>query len=151
MGASSAPADRVLFEETPPAVGRIRRTFPAFRHRDFILFWTGSLVSSVGTWMQNVTVPFVLLYVMDTSPIWVGIATVSQFLPAVLFSPYAGAFADRFPRKRVVLISQSVQAVFALAMWAAWVAGVRRPAVYVLLVGIGGIANGLTLPAFSRW
>jgi MFS family permease len=127
----------------------MRNGFSAFRHRDFTLFWVGSLISSIGSWMQNVTVPFVMLFVMHTSPIWVGIATVSQFLPGVLFSPYAGAFADRFPRKYVVLVSQSVQALFALAMWAAWVADVRRPAVYVVLVGIGGVANGLNLPAFQ--
>src|SRR5437879_5243906 len=117
------------------SIGRLRRAFPAFQHRNFILFWTGSLVSSVGTWMQNVTVPYVLLFVLHTSPIWVGIATVSQFLPSVLLGPHAGSFADRFPRKRVVVISQAVQGVAAFALWAAWVAHVRSPLSYVLLVG----------------
>src|SRR3954452_24178712 len=129
--------------------GRLLRAFPAFRHRNFVLFWTGSLISNIGTWMQNVTVPYVLLFVMRTSPIWVGIATVSQFLPSVLLGPHAGAFADRFPRKSVVMVSQFVQGVVAAVMWGAWVVGVRTPMTYVLLVGVGGIANGLNLPAFQ--
>src|SRR5438477_775517 len=149
MGASAVPAERALLEEGLPAGGRLHRTFPAFGHRNFILFWMGSLVSNVGTWMQNVTVPYVLLFVMDTSPIWVGIATVSQFLPSVVLSPYAGAFADRYSRKRVVIVSQVVQGVVAVVMWAAWVGGVRTPVTYVLLVGVGGIANGLNLPAMQ--
>ena len=152
MRARSVPAERALEEAAaPPAPrpGRLRRSFPAFRHRNFVLFWVGSLISNIGTWMQNVTVPYVLLFVMHTSPIWVGIATVSQFLPSVLLGPHAGSFADRFPRKTVVIVSQIVQGVMAGVLWAAWVAEVRTPIVYVLLVGVGGIANGLNLPAMQ--
>src|SRR3954467_2748887 len=159
MRARSIPAERAPVDPAsggptptdarPRPQGRFLRSFPAFRHRNFILFWSGSLVSNIGNWMQKVTVPYVLLFVMDTSPIWVGIATVSQFLPSVVLGPYAGAFADRFPRKRVVIISQCVQGVIAAVMWLAWVSGVRSPAAYVLLVGAGGIANGLNMPAFQ--
>ena len=70
--------------------------------------------------MQNVTVPFVLLYVIHTSPVWVGVATASQFLPGVVFGPHAGAMADRFPRRTVILVCQAVMAVIALGMWATW-------------------------------
>jgi MFS family permease len=145
--AERAPALALDLDRQPR--NRLLRAFPAFRHRDFVLFWSGSLVSNIGTWMQNVTVPYVLLFVMHTSPIWVGIATVSQFLPSVVLGPYAGAFADRFHRKTVVIISQSAQGVVAAVMWAAWVANVRSPTAYVLLVGAGGIANGLNMPAFQ--
>ena len=77
----------------------------ALHHRNFALFWTGALISNIGTWMQNVTIPYVLLYVMHTSAMWVGMATVSHFLPGVVLGPYAGAFADRFPRRTVILIA----------------------------------------------
>src|SRR4051794_15599763 len=84
-------ADRI----GPPRRG-LREAVVAFHHRDFTLFWTGALVSNIGTWMQNVTVPFALLYVMHTAPVWVGVVTVSMFLPAVLLGPVAGSIADRF-------------------------------------------------------
>jgi MFS family permease len=123
----------------------------ALRHRNYAWFWIGALISNSGTWMQNMTVPFVLLYVMHTGPIWVGIATVALILPQLFLGPPAGAFADRFPRKRVIMVSQSVQGVLALGMWVAWMSGVRKPLVYVVLVAAMGAANGLNIPSWSAF
>src|SRR5947207_15560820 len=103
----------------------LRHAVIAFHHRNFTLFWTGALISNIGTWMQNLTVPFALLYVMHTSSVWVGIATISQFLPGVLLGPVAGYIADRFDRRRVLLLSQVVQLLLALLLWVVWEAGLR--------------------------
>src|SRR5436305_9724289 len=102
------------FSDRPGGPQRgLRQAVAALHHRKFALFWSGALNSNIGTWMQNVTVPFVLLYVMHTSPVWVGAAAVGQFIPGVILGPIGGALADRFPRRRVIVVSQALQAVFA--------------------------------------
>ena len=69
------------------AAGRgLRHGFRALHHRDFALFWSAALVSNVGTWMQNVTVPYVLFH-LTGSAAWVGLAAFAQFLPMMLPSP----------------------------------------------------------------
>src|SRR6476661_7268110 len=103
---SSSPARVAGSDESadrtgPPRRG-LREAVVAFRHRNFTLFWSGALVSNIGTWMQNITVPFALLYVMHTGPAWVGVATVCLLLPGVLLGPLAGSIADRFPRRSVL-------------------------------------------------
>src|SRR5437588_148371 len=80
---ASAPRVPAAGAVAPPKRG-LGEAVVAFRHRNFTLFWTGALVSNIGTWMQNITVPFALLYVMHTGPAWVGFATVSLLLPGVL-------------------------------------------------------------------
>src|SRR4051795_3652591 len=127
---------------SPPHAGRgLRQAGAALRHRNFALFWTGALISNIGTWMQNVTVPYVLLYVVHAPPVWVGVAAVGQFIPGVILGPIGGALADRFPRRRGIVVSQAFQAVIAFIMWGAWVSEVRSPVFYVAMVGAIGVAN----------
>ena len=150
VASSAAGVDEHSERIGPPRRG-LRQAVVAFRHRNFTLFWSGALISNIGTWMQNVTVPFALLYVMDAAPVWVGIATVSMLLPGVLLGPLAGSIADRFPRRVTLMICQAVMGAFALAMWAAWVAGARQPWVYILLIALNGLVNGLTMPAWQAF
>ena len=147
-----ATAPTPVPEDGPPRTRRrLGDALVALHHRNYALFWTGALISNIGTWMQNVTVPYVLLYVMHTSPVWVGVATASQFLPGVVLGPYAGAMADRFPRRTVILVCQAVMTVIALGMWAAWSSGVRSPVFYVATVGAIGLANGLNAPSWQAY
>jgi MFS family permease len=146
----SAPRVPAAGLTAPPKRG-LREAVIAFRHRNFTLFWTGALVSNIGTWMQNITVPFALLYVMHTGPAWVGVATVSLLLPGVLFGPLAGAIADRFPRRTVLIISQAIMGGLALGLWGVWVAGNRNPYVFVGIIALTGVANGLTMPSWQAF
>jgi MFS family permease len=122
----------------------------ALHHRNFALFWTGALVSNAGSWMQNVTVPFVLLE-LTHSAVWVGLAAFVQFIPAVVLGPLAGSLADRFPRRTLLLWSQVGQGLLALGLWAAWVGHARRPLVLLLLVGLNGLVAGLAVPAWQAF
>ncbi|OWY62247.1 hypothetical protein B7486_59470, partial [cyanobacterium TDX16] len=109
--------------EEPPGRGRGSAT-AALRIRDFRVFWIGALISNTGSWMQNVTVPFVVFQITD-SPAWVGVAGFAQFLPAWLMGPLGGAIADRFPRRKVLVVTATGQALVAAAMAACWAGGVR--------------------------
>ena len=122
----------------------------AFRYRNFRLFWIGALLSSTGTWVQGVTVPFVILQLTDSAA-WVGFAGFAQFLPAVLVGPLAGSLADRFHRRSVLLVTQTLMAADALLLWVMWVAGVRNPWALVGAVALGGVTAGLNIPSWQSF
>lgn len=128
----------------------VRTAFRALQHRDFALFWGGALISHTGTWMQNVTVPFVLLQATG-SPAWVGLGSFAQFLPALLLGPIGGRFADRFPRKRIIVLTQLSGMVAALALWFVWRDGSASPGVTVALVAGLGVTIGFGLPAWQSF
>lgn len=135
--------------ESTPRRG-LRQAVVAFRHREYTLFWTGALVSNIGTWMQNVTVPYVLFKITGNAS-WVGIAAFVQLFPTVVVGPWAGALADRRPRRQVLIVTQILQGVLALALWAAWVAGVRTPLWIVVLLALGGLVQGATMPSWQAF
>src|SRR5215204_4774167 len=102
--------------------GALRRAGVAFRYPQYRLFWTGAVISSIGTWMQNVTVPYVLFQITDSGT-WVGLAVVAQILPSILVNPLAGSLADRFPRRHLLRISNGIAAVVATALALLWASG----------------------------
>jgi MFS family permease len=125
----------------PPSKPGLREAGAALRVPDFRRFWLGALVSNSGSWMQNVSVPFVL-YQLTESAAWVGLASFAQFLPAVLLGPLGGSLADRFSRRSVLLVAQSAMAAVSLALWALWASGLAEAWSITLLVAVlGGIAG----------
>lgn len=122
----------------------------ALRHRDFALFWSGALLSNIGTWMQNITVPYVL-YRETGSASWVGFAAFMQFIPGVMFGPLAGSLADRFQRRVVLLVSQGLAAAVAFVLWAVFTAGQATPGMIVALVTINGIVFGLGIASWQAF
>ena len=142
--------------ELPPGIagaGRLstfRSATVALGYRDFRLFWTGALISNIGTWMQNVTVPYVL-YQLTHSAAWVGLAAFVQFLPAVALGPIAGSFADRFRRRVLIMWTQLAAGLLALALWGAWVGHLRSPGIFLIIIGLGGLVQGLTIPSWQAF
>ncbi|HTY79169.1 MAG TPA: MFS transporter [Candidatus Bathyarchaeia archaeon] len=118
----------------------------AFRHRDFRLFWSGQLVSLVGTWMQSVGQSWVVLEITG-SPLKLGTITALQFGPMLFLSFLAGALADRVRKRRLLLLTQSALMVQAFALAAlAWTGHIQFWHIAVLAT-VYGIANTLDLPA----
>jgi MFS family permease len=128
----------------------LRHAFRALRHRDFALFWSGAFVSSIGMWMQNVTVPF-LLHEATDSAAWVGLGAFAQFAPVMVMSPLGGSLADRHSRRMILVWNQIALLVVALALWLAVRGGEIRPAVIVGLVGLSGMITGLGIPAWQSF
>jgi MFS family permease len=126
----------------------LRHAFRAMRHRDFALFFAGAFISNTGMWMQNVTVPFVL-YQATEQAAWIGLGAFLQFMPALLVAGVGGVFADRFPRRRILLCSQSVNMVVALALWAVASTEPIRPGLVLGLVALAGLSSGFGIPAWQ--
>ena len=128
----------------------LRHAARAFRHRDFTVFWLGALASNTGSWVQNLAVPYVL-YQVTESAFWVGLSTFTQFLPVMLLGPLAGSVADRFDRRRVLLVTQTLMALGALALWAAWAGGLRSPIAILAIVAVSGVFAGINIPSWQSF
>ena len=86
----------------------MRRTLVAFTYRDFRVQWIGACTSSIGTWMQIVAQNW-LVVSLTNSPFFLGLDAFLQQLPIILFSLIGGVFADRYDRRRTLLMSQYIQ------------------------------------------
>ena len=102
-----------------PAKGTLGQAFRALRHRNFQLFWAGQGISVIGTWMQ-MTAQSWLIYRMTHSPMVLGLLTVARFGPSLVITPMSGHWADRWPRRRLVILTQGASLVLATAL--AWLA-----------------------------
>lgn len=130
--------------------GGWRRAGAAFQYPQFRLFWIGAVISSIGTWMQNVTVPYVL-YELTHSGTWVGLAVVAQVVPSILVNPVSGSLADRFPRRHLLRASQTVGGLAAAGLALLWSTGHRSPGAVLALVAVSGTALMATQPAWQAF
>jgi MFS family permease len=85
-----------------------RRMLAAFTYRDFRVQWIGACTSSIGTWMQIAAQNW-LITSLTHSPLYLGLDAFLQQLPIILFSLIGGVFADRYDRRRTLIVSQVVQ------------------------------------------
>ena len=128
-----------------PSDTRLPAALRAFRHRDFRLFFSGQLVSLVGTWMQSVAQAWLVLE-LTNSPFRLGVVSALQFAPMLVLSFFAGALADRLPKRRLVLASQSVLVTQALALALLVHLGHVQYWHVAVLALVYGIANSLDMP-----
>jgi MFS family permease len=116
------------------------------RHRNFGPYFVGNASSATGTWFQNLAASL-FVYRQTHSPFLLGVLQFANFIPVLLLAPWAGSAADRFDRRRVVLISQvaatSLSAVLAALAWA----GLARVWV-VMACAVGlGVVSAFAAPA----
>src|ERR671931_995326 len=101
----SAEPQRV--EEVPSAqLKGPREAFRVARQGNFGPYFIGNALSASGTWFQNLAAAL-LVYRLTHSPFLLGVLSFSQFIPVLVLAPWAGAAADRFDRRRILLVSQS--------------------------------------------
>lgn len=131
---------------TERAVSMLGAIFSSLKHRDFRIFWIGQCVSLMGTWMQRTALIW-LVYTMTDSPFLVGLVGVAQFLPMLLFTLFAGAVVDRFPKRNILIVTQSLLMLqaFALAMLAFF--NSEQYWQLLLLCAFLGITTTIDMPA----
>ena len=128
----------------------LREAARAFRERNFALFWSGAVLSNTGTWVQNVTVPFVV-YGLTESAFWVGVAGFCQLAPMSLMSLVGGVLADRHHRRSILLVTQSCSALVALALWLVWVTDHASVGAVLALVACSGVITGINVPSWQAF
>src|ERR1700722_3443287 len=85
------------------------------RHRNYRLFFSGQLVSLMGTWITNVTQGW-LVYSLTHSPLLLGVTSFAGSIPVFFFSAFGGAISDRFDRRKMLLLTQSLACVESAAL-----------------------------------
>src|SRR2546426_1877343 len=120
--------------------------FRALRHHNFRLYWSGQLVSLVGTWMQSVAQGW-LMHRLTSSAFMLGLLGFVQFLPVLLFSLSAGVIVDRVDKRRLLILTQTSALVQAATLAALVTAGGVRPWMGLVLAFVYGLYNAFDLPA----
>ncbi|MFC5748693.1 MFS transporter [Actinomadura rugatobispora] len=112
--------------------------FRSLRTRNYRLFATGQVVSNTGTWMQRVAQDWLVLDLTHGSGTALGITTGLQFLPMLLFGLWGGVIADRYPKRRVLMITQVAMGLLALILGVLAITGTAQVwHVYLLAFGLG--------------
>ncbi|MFM9377927.1 MFS transporter [Gordonia sp. VNK21] len=129
-------------------MSRVRgHTFASLAVPNFRLYVTGAFVSNIGTWIQRVAQDWLVLQLSGNSAIAVGITTALQFLPALLLSPVGGLLADRFDKRKLLMVTQTWMALSALILGALAVSGVAQTWHVYLLAFVFGIGAAIDAPA----
>ncbi len=123
-----------------------RHTFASLRHRNFRLFFSGQLISLIGTWMQN-TAQGWLVYQLTGSKMMLGVVTAVGSAPLMFFSLWGGSVADRHSKRQIVLCTQTAMMVTAFAFAALVWSGEIRTWHILALAALGGLAMAFDMPA----
>ena len=103
-------SSRLDISDNPPVQPGQQRPRSLWRNRDFLLLWSGQLISTAGTQVTGLALPLLIL-ALTNSPAQAGIVAACSSLPRFLLALPAGALVDRWDRKRVMIVCDSVQVV----------------------------------------
>jgi MFS family permease len=120
-----------------PVSGTTSTTFAALRVPNFRIYLSAHAVASTGTWMQNIALEWLVLE-LSGSPAAVGIAMACQFLPMLLIGMYGGVIADRYPKRVVLMVTQTLNGLLSGALAVLTITGhVRVEHVYLFALAAG--------------
>jgi MFS family permease len=144
--------------------------FAAFKHRNYRIFWSGSFISLIGSWMQTMALGW-LIYRLTKSPFLLGLSSFFSSIPIVFISPIGGAVVDRIDKRKMLIITQAcmmfsafilaaltgfkliaIWHIFAIAILGGFVAAFDAPArqsLIIELVGKEDLMNGIALNSLA--
>jgi MFS family permease len=117
----------------------------ALRHRNFRLFLSGQMISLVGTWMQQVAQSW-LIYKLTGSAFLLGVVGFAGQVPALFFGPLGGHVSDRYDRRRVIILTQTLSMVLAFVLAALTLSHTIREWHIIVLASCLGIVNAFDIP-----
>jgi MFS family permease len=120
--------------------------FRALRHRNYRLFFSGQIISLVGTWMQSVAQSW-LVYRLTGSSLLLGFVGFASQIPVFVLGPIGGAVADRYSRHRIVIGTQTSSLVLAFILSALTLLGHVQVWQIMTLAALLGIVNAFDIPA----
>ncbi|HVO10742.1 MAG TPA: MFS transporter [Vicinamibacteria bacterium] len=126
----------------------LRESLGLLATRRFGTFWFASLLSSIGTWAQQVAEPWLLLS-LGASSFVIGLDSFAMNAPVLLLTLVGGALADRSDRRRVIALFQSIQMLCPTAIIALLVTGHVQPWMIIALSVVVGVTDALSMPSFQ--
>jgi MFS family permease len=128
-----------------PSSSRVGQTFAALQHPNYRLWFMGQVVSLFGTWMQNTAQGF-LIYDLTKSPAYLGYVSFAAGVPSILML-YGGVVADRVPRRKLMIITQTLMLALAFVLAGLVFADIVQPWHIVALSAALGVVNAFDAPA----
>jgi MFS family permease len=123
----------------------LRRSFNSLEVPNYRRYFVGQVISLSGNWMQNVTALWLIL-TLTNSGIAVGLTTALQFLPMLLFGAYGGLLADRFPKRKLLFVTQSLMTIPAAGLFLVTAFHVEAPWMIYVAVFLFGAINCVDNP-----
>jgi MFS family permease len=130
----------------PPGLRQLPAAFRSLKHRNFRLFFSGQLISLIGTWMQTIAEAW-LIYRLTGSSVLLGLLGFVSQIPIFLLSPIGGLAADRWPRQRVVIATQVASMTLGFTLAALTLSGRIRVWEIIVLATLLGVVNAFDVPA----
>lgn len=122
-----------------------RSTFSSLRTRNFRLYFFGQGVSLIGAWVQSVAQSWMVLH-LTGSGVALGAVAALQCAPTLFLGPFAGVVADRLPKRRLLMATQSVLALVALALGVLVAANAMRVWMVYAAAAVLGLVNAIDYP-----
>ncbi|MFZ0300723.1 MAG: MFS transporter [Candidatus Sulfotelmatobacter sp.] len=132
-------------EAAPERLSRWQVAWRALRHRNFQLFFSGQLISLIGTWMQSVAQSW-LVYRMTGSALLLGSVGFASQVPVFLFAPLGGIAADRFDRRHIVIATQTASMLLAFILAALTLFHKVQVWHVFVLASLLGVVNAFDIP-----
>src|SRR6266480_1340707 len=123
-----------------------RHTFRALRHRNYRLFFWGQLVSLIGTWMQQTAMMW-FVYDRTNSKLLLGVVAALGSAPMLFSSVWGGSLADLYPKRSILVLTQSAQMLCAFLLAAGVWLGFATPAFIMVVAAFNVTAMGFDMPA----
>jgi MFS family permease len=123
----------------------LRRSVSSLQIPNYRRYFAGQIVSLSGNWMQMVAEMWLILE-LTGSGVAVGVTSALQFLPILLFGAWGGVLADRWPKRSLLITTQTIMAVPALALWGLTATGAVVPWMVFALVFVRGAVNAVDNP-----
>src|ERR1700678_2385952 len=130
----------------PESRSRARAMVRSLRHRNFQLFFSGQMISLIGTWMQNVAQAW-LVYRLTGSSLLLGVVGFAGQIPVFLLAPIGGLAADRWNRHRIVIGTQIVSMILACILAILTLLHIVAVWEIVVLAALLGAVNAFDIPA----
>jgi MFS family permease len=131
---------------SPAAQGRFHHAFRSLKHRNFRLFFSGQLISLVGTWMQTIAEAWLVYRLTGSAALLGWLGFVNQ-IPIFLLSPIGGLAADRWPRQHVVIATQVASMTLGFTLAALTLTHRIHVWEIIVLATLLGVVNAFDVPA----
>ncbi|MCL2436310.1 MAG: MFS transporter, partial [Lentimicrobiaceae bacterium] len=134
-----------LKELLPNNVSAFSRIFESLKHRNYRLYFWGQTASLVGTWMQAVAMSW-LIYRLTESVVLLGTVAFLTQIPTLFFTPFSGAIADRYDRRKLLMLTQSLYMIQAILLAVLTLTQLIQPWQILALSLFSGFINALDMP-----
>jgi MFS family permease len=141
----ATPAPTAANSPDPSPRSRFRDMVRSLRHRNFQLFFSGQLISLIGTWMQTIAQAW-LVYRITGSSLLLGVVGFAGQIPIFILSPLGGLAADRWNRHKIVIGTQVASMLLAFVLAALTLMHIVKTWEIIALAALLGAVNAFDIP-----